>query len=382
MAVTKETKVIISADASKYERVMRSMELSTKKRTSSIKRMWKSSGAAMKQSMAIGGIAVAAMVKISNDRFKKFETALVNMSKVTDRSLKEIRADIFGMSVDLGDATQLMEGYYQVISAGVTEPVAALELLTTASKAAKAANIEQSEVIKGLTKVMKGYEGQIESTAEAADLLFTLEKVGQTTVAELIPHIGGLSKISKDLGISQFEMAGALAQVTQLAGNTEEAVVQYQGVLVGLMKPTVAMKEALGDMGFESVQAAIGSLGLTDTLKQLKESTGGSAEKMSALFSNIRGLKGIAALSVKGFGDMSDKIDQMADSTGAASDAFERWKKTSEAIEDVLKNKVSKVLIQIGEKNAPKVIEFLEFFSKWLDQNQDAIVNTFGAIDT
>lgn len=101
---------------------------------------------------------------------------------------------------------------------------------------------------------------------EAAGLLFTIEKEGQTAVAELIPYIGGLAKLSHDLGISQNEMAAALAQVTQTAGDTSEAAVQYQGVLQGLMKPSEAMKETLKAMGFESTQAAIKCLGLVGTL--------------------------------------------------------------------------------------------------------------------
>jgi len=377
---TKETKVIVSAETSRYERGMRNMQRTNAKTTQAINMQWASSGKAMKQAMLLGVGALVAFGKIANDKFKSYETALVDMGKVTNRSFKDLTADIAGLPKEIGSSTELMKGYYQVISAGITEPKAALELLTTASKAAKAAHIEQSEVIKGLTKVMKGYEGQIKTTADAADLLFTLEKVGQTTVAELIPHIGGLAKISHDLGISQYELAGSLAQITQLAGGTDEAVVQYQGVLTGLMKPTTDMKEATKAMGFESSQAAIQSLGFAGVLKKLKEATGGSAEKMAALFPKIRGLKGIAALSVGSFGDLTTKINEMTNGVNAADDAFERWKKTSAAIEELFRNKISGVLREIGEKNAPKIKEFLEFFSDWLTDNKDSITNTFGGM--
>ena len=376
----KETKVIVSAETSRYERGMRNMQRTNAKTTQAINRQWASSGKAMKQAMLLGVGALVAFGKIANDKFKSYETALVDMGKVTNRSFKDLTADIAGLPKEIGSSTELMKGYYQVISAGITEPKAALELLTTASKAAKAAHIEQSEVIKGLTKVMKGYEGQIKTTADAADLLFTLEKVGQTTVAELIPHIGGLAKISHDLGISQYELAGSLAQITQLAGGTDEAVVQYQGVLTGLMKPTTDMKEATKAMGFESSQAAIQSLGFAGVLKKLKEATGGSAEKMAALFPKIRGLKGIAALSVGSFGDLTTKINEMTNGVNATDDAFERWKKTSAAIEELFRNKISGVLREIGEKNAPKIKEFLEFFSDWLTDNKDSITNTFGGM--
>jgi len=113
------------------------------------------------------------------------------------------------------DETDLMKGYYQVISAGVTDPIKSLETLTTASQLAKSAHINQAEAIKGLTKLMAGYEGQIKTTAEAADLLYTIEKEGQTSVLELIPVIGGLAKVSADLKVSTDEMGASLATLSK-----------------------------------------------------------------------------------------------------------------------------------------------------------------------
>ncbi len=382
---TKETKIVLSATTSKYERAMRDAKRTSDKTTKGMTAAWKRHNRTIKSTgklvaaFATGmSVAYVAAMKASIDRFEGFETALTDMGKVSNRSFKELRADVMSIDPVLGSATELMKGYYQVISAGVTEPVAALGMLTTTAKAAKAAHVEQSEVIKGLTKVMAGYGGEIATAAEAADLLFTIEKVGQTSVAELIPLIGSLSKASKDLNISQDELGGSFAQITQLAGNSEEAATQYQAVLTGLIKPSVGMKKAFKDMGFESAQAAIKQLGLHETLKKLKESTGGSSEKMAELFGNVRALKGIAALSVNDFDNMGDKIKQMGDKTDAMNDAFERWKGTIEAVKEVFKNQLHKVMIEIGEDAAPKVMTFLKDFSTWLKTNKGEIVETFG----
>ena len=180
----------------------------------------------------IAGAAVTAAFTKTFLDFTAYETKLVDMAKVTDEPFDQIEAKLADVDVALGSSKQLMEGYYQVISAGVKDPVEALETLTTASETAKAAHIKQSESVKGITKMMAGYEGAIKTASEAADLLFSIEKEGQTTVAEMIPVIGGLAKMSFDLGVAQNDMAASIAVVSKTAGSGAEAANQYQAVLI------------------------------------------------------------------------------------------------------------------------------------------------------
>jgi len=297
-------------------------------------------------------------------KFATWEVSLTDMKKVTTESLDSIKAKIMSLGPALGTSTELVKGYYQVISAGVKHPIKSLSLLITASKTAKAAHVDQSEVIKGLTKIMAGYESQIKDVSEAADLLFAIEKEGQTNVAELIPVIGGLAKISHDLSISHDEMGASLAQITQTAGSTAEAAIQYQGVLLALMKPTTDMQKAIHDMGYESAQAAIQELGLANTLQKLKESTHGSAEKMAALFGNVRGLKGISALASNEFENLNAKVDEMRKKTGSAADAWSDYKKTSTSAWDSLKASIEKVTTAIGEGLAPAAKKLANWLSE------------------
>jgi len=164
--------------------------------------------------LAATAAAVTLTLKKSYNEAKHFETALVDMGKVTDRSLGVMKKEVMELPAVLGSATDLMRGYYQVISAGVTEPVAAIKLLVTAAQTANAAHITQAEVIKGLTKVMRGYGGELNAVSDAADLLFSMEKAGQTEVRELVPVIGGLAKMSHETGVSINEMGAALSLIS------------------------------------------------------------------------------------------------------------------------------------------------------------------------
>lgn len=98
--------------------------------------------------IAAGAMGAAFVLKGAISGFASFETALANMSKVTDESLTSIRAKILSLPPALGSATELTEGYYQVISAGVADPKKALDTLVVSAKAAKASHTEQGEVVK------------------------------------------------------------------------------------------------------------------------------------------------------------------------------------------------------------------------------------------
>jgi TP901 family phage tail tape measure protein len=305
------------------------------------------------------------------------EEAVISLGRVTDRSLKDIQEQIAGLDPILGTATELTKGFYQVLSAGVRDPLKSVELLTVASQAAKVAQIEQSEVIKGLTKIMAGFEGEVKNAAEAADLLFTIEREGQTTVAELVPVIGSLAKVSKDLGVESKELGAALAQITQTAGSTEEAAVQLQGVFLGLLKPTVDMKRTIKELGFESTEAAIAQLGFAETLKRLKDSTQGSAEQMAKLFSNVRGLKGLSALASQDFQKLNEKIVAMSTGVGSAQRAFDDWRESTNALTTTIKSQLNAELVDLGQSILPLVNEQLNDVSDWLKNNRDEMKRAF-----
>jgi len=303
---------------------------------------------------AIGAIySISRAMTKSLEEFKNYETALIDMAKVTDQSFGVMDDKIMSLNSNLGDSTDLMKGYYQVISAGVTEPKAALELLITAAKASKAAHLDQSEVIKALTKVMRGFAGEIKSTEEAADLLFTTEKLGQTTVAELVPIIGDMAKISKEVGISHTEMAAALALITQTAGSTSNAATQYRGVLLGLLRPNEKLTELVTKYGYESGVAMVKSLGFSRSLNLIKRGAADASIQIGKLFRSSEGMLGLASLSESDFERYNELIVEMGEGAGSSAEAFDRFLESAQAVDDELETNFKRLLIEIGEYADP-----------------------------
>jgi len=209
---------------------------------------------------------------------------------------------------------------------------------------------------------MAGYGDEIKTTSDAADLLFAIEKEGQTNVAELVPIIGDLAAISHEVGVKADEMAGALALITQTSGSTAEAATKYKALLIALVKPNEKLTEVIKGLGYESGKAMIADLGFVESIKKIKEHSEKTGIPLGKLVRSAEGLIGIAALGAENFEKLGDKIESMGKKTGSASRAWEDYKKTSQSAWDTLNASMEKVSITIGTILTPSI----KILAEWL----------------
>lgn len=327
--------------------------------------------------LALAGVGAGLTLRGALDEFKGFESALTDMGKVSERSLADIRKQVMAMPAELGAPTQLVQGLYQVYSAGVTEAAEANDLLVTASKASKAAHVGQADTITALTKLMAGYGGEIQSAAEAADLLFMIEKDGQTSFAQLVPVIGEVAAVSHLVTVSQDEMGASLARITQTAGSTAQAATQYRAIIMGLYKPTEEMAKALKALGYGSGQDLVSELGFAGALQAISGYADKAGISLGTLFESTEALTGIAALAGDKWVAYGRYLEDMRSKAGAADKAFQEWRVTFAAVEETFKATVGKFAVEFGQRLAPKVTEGLEGVSDWLYAHQDEVLLFF-----
>lgn len=305
--------------------------------------------------------------------FATFESALADMGKVTGENFESIKKKMMDLPASLGSATELVKGYYQVISAGVKGAKNQIDTLTTSSKLAKTAHADQAQVITGLSSVMDAFKVK---SMGAADALQTIEKTGKTTVGGLIPVIGELSSGSAALGISLNEMGAAFAAVTLQSGGTEKAATQYKALLTSLLSPSAQMTELLGKYG--GAQAAIKRLGFGGVLNLISHATGGNAEATKKMLGSVEGYMGFLSASANGMATYNANLEEQKNKTGAVDKAWKNYMHTLNAIWDTFKNTIGKQVILIGEKLAPTVKRVTEEVGKWAGENRELITMKVG----
>ena len=299
---------------------------------------------------AVGiGVVVSKMISATKD----YETALVDMGKVTGQSFSKINKQIGAISPALGSSTELMRGYYQTISAGVTKPVKALGLLTTASKLAKVAHIDQATSVKTLAVMMGSYKGQLKSTTDAANLLLSIERYGITTTGEMASQIGLVANLAHQAGLSASELGAALAQITKSGIGTAESVTQLRSLLTALMRNFDKLPDSIRKYG--SLTVAIKKIGFINVLRGIMQATKGNESELTKLLGRQESYLAMLQL-LKGNGrEYGEVLKGMNNRTGALDKAWKNWKHSLEGIWSTLKNKLINILIKLGYKLLPVI---------------------------
>lgn len=319
---------------------------------------------------ALGMVGVAGAglgIQQTITAFAAYEQSVLDMGKVTEQNLGLVRRQIEGLPPILGSSAELMQGYYQTMSAGVTEPKAALDLMTVGAKMAKVAHVQQAEAILALTKSLSGYRGELTSAAQAADWLFAVEKIGQTTVRELIPEVGDLATTANQLAIRSHELGGALALVSQTAGSTAQAATQVKSLMMGLYKPTEDMAKVIRGLGYASTEALLSDRGLVGALKAVQAKGATLKIPVSKMFEDREALIAFSAISTSGFATLRKYIDDVAASTGGLATSWERWTVSFTASTDRLKANFGNLGNEIGERLAEQLKPKLASLSAWIE---------------
>ena len=307
-----------------------------------------------------------------------FETVLVSMRRVTSRSASELKADIAGLGPELGSQTQLMQGLYTVYSSGVTDAAKAVDLLSTASKASKVSGVSQAQAVDALTSLMTGYTGELNRAAEAADLLFAIEKQGKTTVGEVIPVIGELAGVSKQANISADEMGAQFSALTLTSGGTAKAATQYKAAVMELLRPNEKLAGLIGRLGYESGTAMVKQNGLAQTWRMLDAAARQSGSSLAQFLSSEESIVGLAPQLETAFAQHAAYLEAMNKKTGETDASFARWKETLNGLKDTTANMLDNLGTQGGNLFAPAAAEGLRQLNdvlKLLSDNFDTVAS-------
>lgn len=318
-----------------------------------------------------GGVAFSGAIKNASD----FEYALFQTTKVTKESTDEIRQRMLSLPASLGSATDLTKGYYQTISAGVTDAAKAMEMLKTASKLASVAEVSQGEAIQALSKMMAGYQGEIKSVADASDMLLDIEQLGQASVKELIPVIGDLSGVSKTAGVSYKEMAAALALITQTAGSPSQAATQFRALEMSLLNTNETMQKVVESLGVKTARELVDKNGLAGALKLIKEASEASELSLAKVYGSSEAFSAANALAANSFRSFSDNLSSVGSEAGRTEKSFSLLMQTFTGVEKEGVATFTNLLTIIGQEFLPSVKGWLQELNRYLEQNTDDVAH-------
>ncbi len=286
-------------------------------------------------------------------------TGLADAERQLGGALTALNRLVRDKAVEAGqDIEKTFKAAYDAISSGV--PVDDLELfLTKASNLAIGGVSDISKATKLLLSVFQTTGRDVTQLNDQTDSLFTLVRLGRTTIDELSGSLGRVLPIAQAAGVSIDEVGGAISALSAGGLTTAEAVTALRQVLNKIINPSVASAELARKLGIDLSTAAIRSKGLKGVLEEIAIASKSNTDVIGNLFPRVRALVGVLSL-LRGEGTrtLDDFFDPFQNAAGATNTAVGRISKTFTFTVNQLKTSFQSLRAEIFEAFLPQLREF------------------------
>ena len=314
--------------------------------------------------VAVGGAAT----KMAFD-FDKSMTSIQALVGVSADKVSEMGEAAKKMAVDTGKSSrEAAEALFFITSAGLRGKEA-MDVLEMSLKAA-AVGLGETKTIADLsTSAMNAYGSESLSASGATDILTAAVREGKLEASALAGAMGGVIPLASNMGVSFDQVGAAMASMSKTGTDAATGATQLTAILASLKKPSSQAVNALDAMGMstEGVQQSLREKGLLDTLVMLQEGLKKTGQDTTALFPNIRALKGVLDLTGAGLEDNKKVFDALTDSMGATDKAFEKTAKSASFKMTQGFNAMKESLMEVGQvimiTVAPLIKRLGDFFT-------------------
>jgi TP901 family phage tail tape measure protein len=332
--------------------------------------------------------------------------ASVKMAFDFDKSMTQIKAlvgvagdevDAMGqrakqMALDTGkSATEAGDALFYITSAGLRGEEA-MQVLEASLKAAAVGLGETKTIADLATSAMNAYGSDTLSASGATDILTAAVREGKLEASALAGAMGGVIPIASNMGVGFDEVAAAMAAMSRTGTDAASGATQLNAILASIKKPTTEAELAFSRMGISAadVQKSLADQGLIATLVQLQEGLTKTGQDATAIFPNIRALKGFLDLTGAGLESNKEIFDALTKSMGATNTAFEETSKSASFKMTKSLNEMQGSLLEVGsvllEMLVPVVTKLGTFLREAsdafnsLDEGTKKVILTFGGI--
>jgi len=365
---SRNVEVNIRADTGQYVRSVRNAEHATAglgTSVGSLKTLAVDAGAAGAAAIAALGAAAVKVGIEAAQAFGKFETTLAQIEGlvgISGDALAGMTGELKLLAVETAQGPQeLVEALYFITSAGL-EGADAMEALEVSAKASAAGLGEAAVIADLVTSAVNAYGESLGGASVATDVLVATVREGKAEASQLAGSMGRVIPIASQMGISFDQVGAAIAAMTLVGLDADEASTALRNVMTSLLSPTAEAVKALDAMGLsaQGLRDQIKGEGLYATLETLTTAFDGNAEATSAVFGNVRALTGVLSLMGSNAGATKEIFDELATSTGSLDTAYGIVADTGAFAFEQAKSRIEVALLEVGEKILPKLADAVD----------------------
>ena len=252
---------------------------------------------------------------LAADEVEELKAPLRDLSKETNRSLKEVSDAIFSVKsagLETADALVVMDQSAKAAASGLgeTKPIALL--------AGAAVNSYGAAVLDG---------------KRAVEILLATVKAGNLDAAELATTFGRTFEFANKLGVGADQVGTAIAGYTRGGQNASQATDAVRAALVALLAPSAEAEKILSGVGLsvEDVHRNLREEGFIQTIRMLGDELEGDTTQLRRLFGDVNAVGFALSASGPKFHEYMDIQADIRASTDSVNEAFDIYANSSVA---------------------------------------------------
>ena len=358
-------KLNITGDSSKLKSALNSASSQMSSFGSKMQSVGKSMTAKLTLPLVAAG---AAATKMAFD-FDKSMGQIESLVGVAGDEVKKMGEAAKKMAIDTGrSANEAAEALFYITSAGL-KGSDATDTLNASLKAAAVGLGETKTIADLATSAMNAYGVQNLNASASTDIMVAAVREGKLEASALAGAMGSVIPIASNMGVGFDEVGAAMAAMSRTGTDAASGATQLTAILASIKKPTDGAVQAMSKMGLstEDVQKSLSEDGLLATLEMLQSGLKQTGQDTTAIFPNIRALKGVLDLTGAGIEDNRKIFDALSNTMGATDEAFKKTSQTASFQMTQGLNSMKSSLLAVGQviltAVAPAVQKIGQFFT-------------------
>lgn len=277
---------------------------------------------------AEAGVAAlgAAFVTLATNESSKFGEKMEEIGSLVNATPEQV--DRLGATIQAfarestSNFDQIGQAVY-IATSNLGDTSKAMDILGIAEKGAVVGATDLESTTALLTRTMNAYGlvtgDSATNTANAERVMaamFTTVQNGDINMTMLSENLGKVASSAAAAGVPIETVGAAIAAITGAGVNAEQSMTLLNALLKELLSPSDDLSKALGGL-------KVTTDGLPAIMERLKQSTGGSADQLYALFSSSEAAKGALILANDSAGKFHTTLGAMKDGVANLNQNFD-----------------------------------------------------------
>ena len=315
-------------------------------------------GGGLTKSVEAFGLAAVAAGALATKSFLEFSDQTAKVKTLLDESVlsyDDAKKAILDMSSATAQSANDMAGaMYDALSSGV-QTADVQKFMAQSSKLAVAGFTDVGTTVDLLTTILNSYGMKSSEVSTISDKLLLTQDKGKVVVGELANGLGNLTGISANAGVSLNEVLAATAALTAGGLPASASITSLKSAISNIIDPSDKAETAAKKLHVAFNAQTLESKGLSGVLKDVKNATGGSAEKMAELFGSTEALNAVMSLTGENNKLFTDTLKSMNNTAGKTDEVFNKVSSESGFKFNQSLESLKNTMIETGDKMTPLI---------------------------